>query len=769
MKWFNDVKLSVKLFAAILLMTVISGFSGYLYHSTSNVLIIIAGVVLVTMLGCILAKNLSIPALKMNDNLKRIISGDFRISTPETTNDDNSLENIKNLSETLINFKDEICRVVESAKEGNLQSRGDQGKFKGSFAVIIEGINKVLDAISEPLNDSKIVMNKIAANDYSLNMTKNYKGAFGELAASINDVHSHLLNVQNMCINIGKGDISDLERLKETGKRSENDNLIPSLINMMESIKNLYLEITMLTDAISDGKLYTRGDPGKFSGNYAEIISGINDLITAFTTPMHEAREVMAKLSVNDLSIGMSGQYNGLLKDFSESINLVRERILSIQDTFTNLGRGDVSQLEAFVKLGKRSENDKLIPSSIEMMTSIKNLINEAAVLANSAAVGNLSMRGDAGQFKGGYSQIIEGMNRMMEVVEKPITEASEVMQELASGNLTINMEGNYQGDYQKIKDSVNFTIKSFNEVLNEINNAAMQVASGSRQVSDSGQALSQGSTEQASAIEELTSSIEEIASQTGLNAENANKADELAISVQQKAVEGNNQMKEMLKAMTDINEASNNISKIIKVIDDIAFQTNILALNAAVEAARAGQHGKGFAVVAEEVRNLAARSANAAKETTNMIEGSMKKAEGGTKIANETAEALNSIVEGIAKVASLVGDIAAASNEQASGITQINQGIMQVSQVVQTNSATSEESAAASEELSSQAEMLRQMAARFRLKNSTIGKTDMDGVKPDTLKTIESINDRTAAGFQTTHQKVKTKISLGDTEFGKY
>ena len=323
------------------------------------------------------------------------------------------------------------------------------------------------------------------------------------------------------------------------------------------------------------------------------------------------------------------------------------------------------------------------------------------------------------GNYLGNNAKIKKVLNDTNSSLYSNVNEISRVLSEMSEGNYNVELTDDYRGDFAPIKNVLNSIITSLNEVLSDMNNASGQVAAGARQVSDSAQALSQGSTEQASSIEELTASMEEISTQTKLNATNATQANELALAAKEGAIKGNEQMQGMLKAMDDINESSGNISKIIKVIDEIAFQTNILALNAAVEAARAGQHGKGFAVVAEEVRNLAARSANAAKETTALIEGSIKKVEGGTKIANDTAAALNQIVEGVTKATNLVGEIATASNEQALGINQVNQGILQVSDVVQTNSATSEESAAASEELSSQAELLREQVSRFKLKKT--------------------------------------------------
>jgi len=295
------------------------------------------------------------------------------------------------------------------------------------------------------------------------------------------------------------------------------------------------------------------------------------------------------------------------------------------------------------------------------------------------------------------------------------INDISEKLELLSSGDLSIEHEE--LSDKDSLGKSVNHIINNLNDIFSSMQSSASQVSSASKQIADGALSLAQGSTEQAATVQELSSSISAIAEKTDNNAEMADRAAKLAGAIMQNAKAGSQRMDEMIFAVKEINSASQSISKVIKVIDDIAFQTNILALNAAVEAARAGSHGKGFAVVAEEVRNLAAKSAEAAKDTGGLIANSMEKAELGVRIAGDTAASIEEIVTGINESNNLISEIAKSSEEQSSSISHINSGIDQVAQVVSQNSATAQQSAAASEQMSGQSDNLQQMIAQFRLK----------------------------------------------------
>ena len=342
--------------------------------------------------------------------------------------------------------------------------------------------------------------------------------------------------------------------------------------------------------------------------------------------------------------------------------------------------------------------------------------IQEIEAAAKEMSQGNLhaTIRYDSEDEMG---SLADSLRNSMRVLEAYVTDIDNAMSQMAEGNFDVKPSQPFIGDFKHIEESITKFIISMSGTLSHINEASSQVSVEASQVSSGGQALADGAAEQAASIEELSATVQEIASQIRRSSGNANEAKEQSERAGVDVEESNRRMQEMISAMEDINAKSAEIRKIVKTIEDIAFQTNILALNAAVEAARAGAAGKGFAVVADEVRNLAGKSAEAAKNTTKLIEETVHAVEGGSVIANETADAMTAVVESTRTAIGQIEEIAEALTAQAEATAQITIGLDQISAVVQTNSATAQQSSAASHQLSGQADLLKSLVSRFKIK----------------------------------------------------
>ncbi len=344
----------------------------------------------------------------------------------------------------------------------------------------------------------------------------------------------------------------------------------------------------------------------------------------------------------------------------------------------------------------------------IDVSNAINKPLNEVINCTKALSEGNFGMRAEY-KSKNEFGMLTSSFNETFERLQKVISEVSSVLTGIANGKCDNEALREYAGDFNPISKAVNKILDNLNQIMGSIKVSADQVRSGSQQVADGAQELAQGSTEQASSVEELSSSVSDISAKVNQTSKNITEIAGEMDSATGEATTGNGQMKQLLAAMDSISTSSAEIAKIIKVIDSIAFQTNILALNASVEAARAGEAGKGFAVVAEEVRNLAGKSADAAKQTATLIGNSSDDVKNGHEIASEAANSFATIAKKISLINKSVQSIQSVSSAQATSISQVTQGIDQVSAVVQTNSATAEESAAASEELSAQANKLEE------------------------------------------------------------
>ena len=513
------------------------------------------------------------------------------------------------------------------------------------------------------------------------------------------------------------------------------DDEIGALTNNMQALvttmDSMVTDINKLQHAFNvSGDIEYRVDTSNYQNAFKEMIDGINTMVEA------NVKETL--MCLNTLTEISGGKFDIVVEDLpgkkmvmSQTLRKVIENIKNVSDEIIDMTTqvavdGDLninintSKYEGSWKSIMDGLNSfaKSVDEPLQVIDEVITLMSQGvfSMEAVDKAIRAKGLEADTSNYKGTFANILAHFETTFLEISDYIIEIGRDIQSIADGDLSTTITRDFVGDFAPIKDGLNDLSIRLNKTVTEILSASDQVLLGANQISTSAVALATGASEQAGSIEELNNSIELINGKTIQNANNADSAHSLSSKSTENAEGGNAAMQQMLKAMSGIKESSSDISKIIMVIQDIAFQTNLLALNAAVEAARAGDAGKGFAVVAEEVRNLASRSQESATETTGLIGDSVNRVDTGSSIAEATANALNAIVRNADEVLEVINQISESSKDQADAVAQVSLGIGQISSVVQNNSAVSEETASAAEELNSQAELLKQLVSYFKL-----------------------------------------------------
>ena len=467
------------------------------------------------------------------------------------------------------------------------------------------------------------------------------------------------------------------------------------------------------------------GEFERLEPQFAPQVAEIHTLMEEVTVQRDRLLRECEKLT----DAGNKKAYEIYANEYTEAFEKVVDKIVTLSD-------------EVYVEVEARYEKAQAVKKNSTLIVAILQAVTIAVGIAAAIALSRMVVKpireietamehvaqGEFDKVKLEYEsrdelgQLSDSVRATVNKLNVITEDLAKLCQDMGNGDFTVWTEhfSVYTGDYFTILKGLRFIRDTLTETLSHINAASGEVFAGSQQVADGSQSLAQGATEQASAVEQLLASMTEMQHQVEENAEHAANASRMSNEAGTGVAESNRIMGELMEAMENINATSNEISKVIKTIDDIAFQTNILALNAAVEAARAGAAGKGFAVVADEVRSLAAKSAESVKTTTVLIQNTLDAIAQGSKLANTTSEALAGVVEKAAAVNDRVTEISRASAEQLNAVNQMTIGIEQISSVIQSTSATAEESAAASEELSGQADMLKEMIGKFKLNDTS-------------------------------------------------
>ena len=516
----------------------------------------------------------------------------------------------------------------------------------------------------------------------------------------------HQVSLGNLNVNLRT------EGKDETGK------LAQSTKKLIETLNGLLDEMEHMYDEHERGEIDVFIHDEKFSGAFKNVTAHVNDMVKSHINTKKKSIDAFTAIAEGSFDEPFE-KLPGKKAFIHEAVENMREQIKTVIREVEGMINASVAGDFALVQIDEKKYKGgwrKIMEGLSNVAKTADTPIVEIRDVLDTFAKGDFSKKVQ-GEYSGDFNIMKNAINNTIDAFSSYIREVSTLLQSLAEGDLTWSIEREYLGEFAKIKSAMLEINQTISKTLSEISSASGQVLIGAQQISLSANELATGSQSQAASVEELNVSIDLINQQTKQNAQDAEDANKLSSKSTENAQDGNEAMQQMLTSMQQIRESTNNISGIMRLIDNIAFQTNLLSLNAAVEAARAGEHGRGFNVVAEEVRSLATRSQEAAKNTTALIEDSTSRVEAGSLMAHNTAESLGVIVKNANEVMTLIARISEASKSQSEAVAQIATGLHQISNVVQSNSAVSQETAAASQELNSQAEILQHLLSYFRFK----------------------------------------------------
>ncbi|CAG2089401.1 MCP four helix bundle domain-containing protein [Xanthomonas euroxanthea] len=448
-------------------------------------------------------------------------------------------------------------------------------------------------------------------------------------------------------------------------------------------------------------------------GQMLEATSGMTQMLRRFSD---ETARMSHLHAAEDITHRMPEDFPGVYGTLAGGINtMIFEHLDAITDAVRILNQyaqGDLTQ-DARRLPASRAILHEAMDAAKASLLSINTEIKQ---LAQAAAAGDFSARGDAARFKYDFAVMVADLNSMMEVSDRNLGKLSQLLGAVAEGDLTARMDGQFHGVFARLRDDANATTQRLTDIVGRIKHSTLAINTAAGEIAAGNNDLSQRTEQQAANLEETAASMEELTSTVKQNAEHARQANQLAIGAADVASHGGAVVSQVVDTMSGIQTSSRKIAEIISVIDGIAFQTNILALNAAVEAARAGEQGRGFAVVASEVRTLAQRSAGAAKEIKSLIDDSVSKVAEGSALVNQAGSTMSEIVSSVQRVTDIMSEISAASQEQSAGIEQVNQTVTQMDEATQQNAALVEEATAAARSMEEQAQQLTEAVALFRL-----------------------------------------------------